>query len=97
MIDCKVLDNRIKVYDSYKVHKADIENALQELKDRYPEHCTWNRDMKSLKLEWAAHNLLYSWNIRPSKTKDVDLEYPQKWCNRFAYFILGNFALLVID
>ena len=27
MIDCKVLDNRIKVYNSYKVNKGEIENA----------------------------------------------------------------------
>ena len=96
-MDCKVMENRIKVYDSYSVPKADIEKELLKLKERYPEHCIWNRSMRSLVLEWAAHNLLYSLNIRTEKTKDVDLDYPQEWRFRFIYSILGAIALIFID
>jgi hypothetical protein len=46
--------------------------------------------------EWAAHNLLWDLNIYRSRTKDIDLNYPQKWYVRLGYFILGSFALLVI-
>lgn len=96
-MDCRVFDNRIKVYDSYTVPKDQIETELLDIKNRYTAHCVWNRTMESLKLEWAAHNLLYSWNIRPDKTKDVDLEYPQTNFNRFVYNILGWIALMLID
>lgn len=96
-MECKVMENRIKVYDSFSVPKADIEKELLKLKERFPEHCVWNRSMRSMVLEWAAHNLLFSLNIKVEKTKDVDLDYPQKWYYRFAYFIIGNIALQVID
>lgn len=95
-MECKVKENRIKVYDSYLVRKADFEKELADIKNRYTGHCVWNRSIQSLKREWAAHNLLYSLNIRREKTKDVDFDYPQGFFHRFAYFILGSFALLVI-
>lgn len=96
-MNCKVMDNRIKIYDSYGIPKAEMEKELLVLKSKYPSHCIWNRKMKSLKLEWAAHNLLYSMKYKVEKTKDVDLDYPQKWYYKFAYFILGNVALMIID
>ena len=92
----KVLENRIKIYDSYKVTNLDLMlDELNKLKELYPDHPTWNRSMHSLKLEWAAHNLLYALGYKKDKTKDVDLDYPQKWYMKIAYGILGNIAFFL--
>lgn len=48
---------------------------LKILKNR---DCVLERSNFSLLLEWASHNLLYDLHIARERTKDVDLEYPQK-------------------
>lgn len=52
------------------------------------------RSKKSLKREWALHNLLYSWGLFKSHTKDVDLNVPcpLEWM----YNLAGAIALLII-
>ena len=52
--------------------------------------------MKSLCREWACHNAAYSLGIRRGKTKDVDLDYPQKWYVRAAYWVIGSIVWLFI-
>ena len=47
-------------------------------------------------LEWAAHNMLYNLNIQRERTKDVDLDYPQKWYYKVGYGICGVVALIFI-
>ena len=92
----RVYPSRIKLYDSAEVSKKDFDKELLTVKELYPEHVIWKRTMRSLKREWAAHNLLYNMGIMKDRTKDVDLDYPQKWYIKVAYFFVGSFALLVI-
>lgn len=91
--------NNIHIEDSFDVSKRDIKGDLVvilEYADRQDcEVC--NRSLKSLCLEWYAHNLLYKWHIKRERTKDVDLNYPQTWKERIFYLILGSFAWLIID
>ena len=80
----------LHIVDSYKISKW---NMLKILKNR---DCVLERSNFSLLLEWASHNLLYDLHIARERTKDVDLEYPQKWYYKVAYFIIGLLALIVI-
>lgn len=92
----KVFPSRIKLYDSAFVAKSDFEKELEDVKRQTPGHPTWERTMKSLRREWAAHNLAYALGIRRSKTKDVDLEYPQKFFAKIFYAIAGLLSMLFI-
>ena len=95
-MEYKVFDNRIKIYDSYKASIDQMREELDKLQELYPNHPVWNRTRISLKHEWAAHSLLYALDYKKDKTKDVDLEYPQKWYMKIVYSILGNLAFFVI-
>lgn len=48
-----------------------------------------HRTIESLVREWRAHNRLYRWGIFKNRAKDVDLEWPQPWWMKAAYFVLG--------
>lgn len=97
MLTFKVQRNgTVKLLDSYKVSKRDFEKEINEVKEAVPELPVWNRSMKSLRHEWAAHNLAYNIGIMRSKTRDVDFEYPQNLLFKTAYWIFGNIALILI-
>lgn len=96
MMDFKVFPGRIKLIGSVEVRKADFQKELLHIQELYPEHPVWKRTMKSLRREWAAHNLAYNLGIRRNKTHDADLDYPQKWYVKLLYSVVGTFALWVI-
>lgn len=54
-----------------------------------------NRTTRSLLREWAAHKLCYALHIFRSHTEAVDLDWPQPWYMRLAYWLVGGFALLL--
>ena len=85
----KILDNRIKILDSYMMSEAEFYGALDEIQKLYPDHIAFKRTRRSMYLEWRAHNFLFWMVIRKDKTADVDLEYPQSWFKKIAYGILG--------
>ena len=85
----KILENRIKIFDSYMMSKAEFLEALDEIQKLHPDHIAFKRSRRSMILEWEAHNFLYWLGIKKSKTADVDLDYPQPWFKRFAYGFLG--------
>lgn len=89
----KILENRIKIIDSYMMSEAEFYSALDEIQSLYPEHIAFKRSRKSMYLEWRAHNLLYRFGIKKSKTADVDLEYPQPWYMKVIYWILGRIRI----
>lgn len=84
---------KIHIGDSYKIKKKDFGAHLEEFKetDVYK-----NRSLCSLKLEWASHNFLYNLGLWRSHTKDVDLEWPQKWYWSAIYYILGPISWIFI-
>lgn len=53
-----------------------------------------NRSERNLLREWATHKLLFGLNISRKRTESVDLNHPQTWYVRLAYFIVGNIALI---
>lgn len=92
----KILGDRVKLFDSYMVLKADFSKELQSIKNLHPTCRLWHRSMNSIKREWACHNLAYSLKIKRDRTADADLNYEQDWYVRLMYWIVGNIALLVI-
>lgn len=81
--------NNLHIEDSYQVRKRDMRNILNDI--HYKEFGAlsnvWNRSMFSLQAEWWCHNFCYSLGLWRSHTKDVDLNYPNKW--GWLYCILG--------
>jgi hypothetical protein len=85
-----VSDTTIKIEDSYLIRKrSDIRKILNALKKIYPSHPIWNRKIWTIISEWRVHNRLYSIGLYQDHTKDVDLEYPQKWYITVLYCIFG--------
>ena len=87
-------DGNIHIDDSCKVSKRYMESALAAIEVAHPGLSVWKRSTKSLKCEWATHNLLYALSLWQDRTKDVDLNYPNKW--EWLYNITGAIALLFI-
>jgi len=80
--DLLVLDARsdknpdMKVYDSYKISKEDVQREVikQLFKHEEKKPSKWKRTENSLVNEWYAHNLLYSFGYKKERTKDVDFD-----------------------
>lgn len=92
----KIFKDRIKLYDSYTVSKKQFEKELKEIRTGNPDCLLWIRTIKSMKCEWAAHNLAYLLHINREKTKDCDLNFEQSKYLQLLYWIFGNIAFLFI-
>lgn len=85
----KILSNRIKILNSYKItDRSKMNEILYAIQYKHPE-VKFNRNYSDLIHEWVAHNRLYRWGIRPEKTKDVDLEFNECKIKILIYNILG--------
>lgn len=75
---CTVTNCHIE--NSYAVSKEQFAEALFMLRQREVwNRALWLRPLKSLEAEWGVHNVLYRLGLFRSHTKDVDLNYPQRW------------------
>ena len=86
----KVTPTNIQLKSSFEVKKADFERELLAMREAHPESLVWNRSIKSLKREWAAHNALFALGIFRSRTCHTDLNWPQRWVFRIGYAIIGR-------
>ena len=85
----KVLSNRVKIIDSYKItNRQRMKEILYAIQHNHPE-IKFNRDYDDLVHEWVAHNRLYKLGVKRDKTKDVDLEFIQSKCQTLLYKIIG--------
>ena len=89
MMDYSISTDNIQLKSSFKVKKEDFERELLAMREEHPECLVWNRSIKSLKLEWAAHNAFHALGVFRKKTADVDLDWPQGWLMRVGYWIAG--------
>ena len=88
--------SNIHIEDSYKVisplyMKYVLSDIIEFLNSN---HITMDtpfnhRSICSMVNEWKTHNNLYKLNIEPERTKDCDLNYPQKWYMPIIYFFGG--------
>lgn len=95
-MDYTFSSNNIQLKSSFKVKKDDFERELLAMREEHPECLVWNRSIKSLKLEWAAHNAFHALGILRRKTADTDLNWPQGWLTRVGYWIVGWVGWLFI-
>lgn len=86
----------IHIENSYAVRKRDFDFVLSCCVSEESMTVKKNRSAFSLKTEWAVHNLLYALHIARSRTKDVDLQIPQKWYEKIAYPVLGCIVWIFI-
>ena len=84
-----ITPTNIQLKSSFQVKKADFERELLAMREAHPESLVWNRSIKSLKREWAAHNAFHALGVFRKKTADVDLDWPQKWFFRVGYAVAG--------
>lgn len=90
--------NNLHIEDSYQVPKKDFAKDI----DIVLEGLSWiesevrKRSMFSLTTEWACHNFLYRIGICRSRTKDVDLNYPQKLWEKILYPAFGCVVYFLI-
>lgn len=92
-----VTEDNIHILDSYLYRKETFKVVFSYLREYYPTcKVLLNRSNCSMSMEWAVHNLLYNIGIAKARTKDVDLDYPQKWYYKIIYTLLGPIAWLFI-
>ena len=98
MMKYAVSKNSIHIEDSYLISKNEFDSELKKIEDLYAGEIDVfkYRTYKSLEKEWAVHNLCYNLHLFRTHTKDVDLNYPQKWYESFLYNIFGGISLLLI-
>ena len=87
-----VTPNNIHLESSFMISKDDFESELKALREQYPDSLVWNRSIKSLKHEWAAHNVFHAMGIARRQTAHADLNWPQPWLIRLGYAIVGTIA-----
>lgn len=96
----QVSQNNIHIEDSAFISKRDFGIVLKNIHDQSEDDgnhsLVWKRTWESLEYEWALHNFCYALGLWRSHTKDVDLNYPQKWWETLAYNILGAVAMIFI-
>ena len=85
----EITSDNIHLTSSFEVGKADFERELLSMRESHPESLVWNRSIKSLAREWAAHNAFHALGIFRTNTADVDLNWPQNWLTRLGYYVVG--------
>ena len=85
----KVTPTNIQLKSSFEVRKEDFERELLSMREAHPESLVWNRSVRSLKREWAAHNAFHALGVFRKQTADVDLDWPQGWFYRIGYGLVG--------
>lgn len=96
MIPHTITKNNLHIPDSWIYSKHNFRDILKAIREEHPDSDVWERSDGSLCREWATHNLLYALGIARERTKDVDLNYPQKWYVRIGYGICGAIAIVFI-
>jgi len=90
-----ITNNNIHVENSYMYSKDCMKDALELWRGKYPEYDVFiHRTDNDMIREWCVHNVLYELGIAKERTKDVDLNWPQKWYARVGYFVFGGICKL---
>ena len=89
-MDYEVSPNNIQLKSSFEVSKEDFERELLAIRAQHPDSLVWNRSLRSLKREWAAHNAFHALGLIRRQTADTDLNWPQNWLTRLGYTIAGG-------
>lgn len=97
MPEYTITQDNLHVVDSYQIPKSKFRRILVRIEGEHPESDVWKRSKCSMKLEWACHNAGYDLHFRRERTKDIDLNYPQKLWEKLFYTIAGLIVWAFID
>lgn len=88
-LECDCTDTNIHIKDSYKIKDIDVFSFLKYLKDvKLKENFTYKRSLRSMEIEWIAHNILYRKGLFISNTKDVDINENETILRKLGYYII---------
>jgi hypothetical protein len=94
-LDYRLSNNLIHIIDSYKINDIEeMKQFLLSIRAKHRSMSVFDRSIDNMIKEWVSHNILYKLHIFRSHTKDVDLEYPQKWFYKLGYSIIYKFKFL---
>lgn len=91
MIEYVVGEKAITIKDSYLVEDDAEKLAFLQTLCLENEGLELCRSIKSMLIEWKAHNILYKRRLFTARTKDTDLEYGQNWLVALGYRIICAF------
>lgn len=86
-------ENNTNIQYSYRCTSiSEMRSILKQCrsKNNMSHKAILKRSILGMVTEWRSHNLLYSLGIYRDHTESVDLEYPQKWYYKIAYFVLAG-------
>lgn len=88
-LECDCTDTNIHIKDSYKIKDSDVLSFLKYLKEcKLKENFTYKRSLKSMEIEWIAHNILYRKGLFIDNTKDVDINEDETIIRKVCYYII---------
>lgn len=83
--------NNIHIENSYAIKKVGFQGIIEQVRRMYPGNPVLaNRSLESMKKEWCVHNWCYAHGIAKSRTKDVDLNWPQRWWVKVLFTVAGT-------
>ena len=99
-MDVTISTNNIHIQDSYLVwRRNDMKLILNSIQDFLKENNITmdtpfnHRSINSMVNEWVTHNNAYSLCFEESRTRSVDLNYPQKWYMPILYWLCSRIIL----
>lgn len=96
-INYNLTETNLTIYDSYKVSKKKFKPFLKKVKNENPNVTLFKeRKIWHMCLEWATHNFFHKLKIEEDRTKNCDLNYPQKWYIKLGYIIMGCIGWIFI-
>lgn len=91
-ITCSISDQNVCIFKSHKItSRKDMKSAIKMIRTYAEKECgiTYKRSESEWLVEWRAHNLLYSFDYQPERTKNVDLNEDESKTRKSLYRILS--------
>lgn len=86
---CECTNTNIHIKDSYRIKDSDVLTFLKYLKEcKLKEKFTYKRSLRSMEIEWIAHNILYRKGLFIDNTKDVDINEDETVLRKVCYYII---------
>ena len=89
-----ISDRFLSIKESHQLQTVDEMTAFLERIRREnvgKDYAILRRNDSNIIHEWRAHNLFYDLHVLRVHTRTVDLEYPQRWWFRIAYWLASHF------
>ncbi len=90
LVQYSLTTTNLHIIDSYKIPGRDFYRVLKDISSQNPNAFLFKARCKlGMCTEWVTHNFLYKINFQRERTRDVDIDYPQKWYYKIAYPLIA--------